>query len=480
MSTMHARVTPKWPLGIVVALMAIAAGVAIGYGGKWIAAGVIVGAMPFALVPVLSFERKRTRGGHLSLEIPVFLVCFSELVWRARNAQDLQTNPLDPAGIFRLACVSLAVALAVITLLSPRTVDRVRERGGLLSSAPFRLYALYVVVVFIGAPLSILPLVTAYRGFELAAGVLVVAAACYAFGYEAIDRIQKVLFWFIVGLLGVVWLEVIALPGKALLQPDGPIPFQIQGVLPNVPSNTVGTYGVLLALWSMAKLFNPSERDLSRKTLFVLAGFGTVTLLAAQYRTGYAIFLAGIAILLVLRGKKLLAGVIVAGVVVATLWGPTLLSQAEPYLLRGQSLTQAQQLSGRTTWWDLAVPVWKQSPWLGKGLQTGTRFEVLAAHGYGETSTIHGAWLEALVGTGVIGLGLLVLALILTWARAIANASRQNGPIVPLLLLTVLTLRCVTGSSFELSGYTSVLFLVVAVTPPIGSALLSRTGSLGR
>ena len=480
MSNVQARVTIRWPVVAAISLPALTAGVAIGFGGKWVAAGVFVAAAPFALLPILTFERKKVRGGYLSLEIPVFLICFSELVWRARDAQALETNPLDAAGLFRLACVSLAAALAVITLFSPRTLDRSAESEGLLGSIPFRLYVLYVIVVFIGAPLSILPLVTAYRGFELAAGVLVVAAACYAFGREAIPRVERVLYWFIVGLLGVIWLEVIALPGQALLHTPGPIPLQILGVLPSVASNNVGIYGVLLALWSLARLLNPSERDLSPKLLIALSGFGMITLIAAQYRTGYAIFLAGSAILLVLRGRKMLAAVIVSGVAVTTLWGPTLLTQAEPYLLRGESLGQAQQLSGRTNWWELAVPVWRESPWLGKGLLTGTRFEVLAANGYGETSTIHGAWLEALVGTGVIGFGLLLTALLLSWRRAAANASRPNGRIVPLLLLTVLTLRCVTGSSFELSGYMSLLFLIVAVAPAVRSGLPSRAGPLGR
>ncbi|MEA2498179.1 MAG: hypothetical protein QOH26_584, partial [Actinomycetota bacterium] len=241
MSTVQARVTPRWPVIAVIALMGLMSGVAIGLGGKWVAAGVVIAAAPFALLPVLTFERKKARGGYLSLEIPVFLICFAELVWRARNAQALETNPLDAAGLFKLACVSLAAALALITLLSPRTLNPSTDREGLLRSSPFRLYVLYVIVVLIGAPLSVLPLITAYRGFELVAGVLVVASACYALGREAIPRLESVLYWFIVGLLGVIWVEVIAMPGLALLHPSGPIPIQIQGVLPNVPSNTVGT-----------------------------------------------------------------------------------------------------------------------------------------------------------------------------------------------------------------------------------------------
>ena len=87
---------------------------------------------------------------------------------------------------------------------------------------------------------------------------------------------------------------------------------------------------------------------------------------------------------------------------------------------------------GGSDYWSAAIPVWKESPLIGSGLLTATRFEVLNNLGHGAISTIHGTWIEALVGTGVIGLAFLLASFLVLFARAAKEAMLNDGRIVPL------------------------------------------------
>jgi O-antigen ligase len=108
--------------------------------------------------------------------------------------------------------------------------------------------------------------------------------------------------------------------------------------------------------------------------------------------------------------------------------------------------------------------VWEESPLIGKGLLTGTRFEVLAPLGDTYTAGIHSTWVEALVGTGLIGLALLALSFLVTCMRAFVKA-RRSGDLVPVLLLAVLGVRTITGNTFEtLLSYQAIIFLWLALS----------------
>ena len=116
-------------------------------------------------------------------------------------------------------------------------------------------------------------------------------------------------------------------------------------------------------------------------------------------------------------------------------------------------------------WWEASIPVWQRSPLVGRGLLSGTRFEVLARLGLRDTGGIHSTWVEALVGTGLIGLGLLAAMLLMCLRRALRLALDRRGAILPLLLLVVLSVRSITGNSFEsFQGLETVVFLWLALS----------------
>ena len=409
---------------------------------------------------------KRVLRAVLFVEVPVLLLLASSLVWRVRTTDDIAADPLDAAGQIRVGCVGLAGLLALTALVWPA---RAETRVGRVA-LPFRLYGAYVLVVFAGAPLSVQPLLTAYRGVELATAVLVLLAARQSVGLEAIGRIGTTLFWFLVALVGSVWAGVLVFPSLAvqpLLNEAAPIPWNVQGVYPSIASNGVGTLGVTLTIWSLARARpGGGGRPLRPALAYALAAVGVVTLGASQYRTGYGALAIGVAVLLALRNRRmLLVAVLLGSAIWMAFLGPQLVEQAAPFLLRGQTAEEARGLTSRVEWWEASIPVWEKSPLVGRGLLTGTRFEVLARLGLRDTGGIHSTWVEVLVGTGLIGLGLLLASAAVSVRRALTLALTPGGAVLPLLLLTVMLVRSVTGNTFEsFQGLETVTFMWLALS----------------
>jgi O-antigen ligase len=396
----------------------------------------------------------------LVVELPVLLLLFLDVYYpRARTATDLASNPLDAGGLVKLAAVGLALLVGGLAFATSTTRPRP-------TTAPFRLFVLYVVVVFFGIWSSVDPLLTTFRGLEVAAAVVVVAGAYRRYGQTAVARIERLLYGATVALVLSVWAGVVVARSDALVPtPTSPLPSQIQGVYPMIASNGVGTLGVILALWSLARLVSRSPRERMRPTAAIaLTALGVATLLAAQYRTGYAAFAAGVALLLALRGRKTLAAAVGLFAAVALYWGlATVGTSTEPLLLRGDTPERASQLSGRLSMWHAAIPFWHESPIFGRGLLTSTRLEVLPSIGLQNTATIHGTWIETLVGTGLVGTALLAAALVLLLYRGVADALRRNGRVVPAVLAVSLIVRSFTGSSVESLGIGVLLLVVFAL-----------------
>ncbi len=459
------RNLPSWwllaPLGL---LLAWWAGSAVAAGGTRQTLAISVAALAVGVPTLRAIFGGRIRAGFISVEIPLLLMAVSTLVFRGRSADELAYSPLDPAAQFRVLCVALAMILAALALISrPLAVPS----NGRATSLPIRVFFLYVVVVFLGAPQSFSLALTGYRGIELLAGVMVIVGARHLVGDEAADRLGAVLYWFTVGLLLSVWIGYLVAPDQAIVylsNQESPIPFQIRGLFPSYSANGVGTLGVLLTFWSLGRLRRIASPRRSQQVLgYAVAALGLFSLVLAQYRTGYGAFIVGLLVYLLLGRRWLLAtGVLLVLVAVIAKSPSTFLEQAEPFLLRGQTTEQASTLSSRIDFWTAAVPVWEESPLIGKGLLTGTRFEVLAPLGYTYTSGIHSTWVEALVGTGVIGLVLLFSSFLIAYKRAYLRALRSTD-LVPVLLLTVLGVRSLTGNTFETFSFQGLIFLWLAL-----------------
>lgn len=452
-----------WAIALIVGpLLAIA--IAAG-GAARLAAGT---GICLVLVAGLSSASRVVRDGVFSLEVPALLLVLSTLVFRVRDADTLAANPLDSAGAVRVALVGLAFLLgAHALLLSERKADAPRQ----LTSRPFRIYLAYMAVVVIGAVLSTRPTLTSYRAFELLTGALVIAGALQVIGRFALKRLVSLLYWSVVGLILTVWAGVLIAPSLAL-SPVGerfsfgaPIPWRIVGVVPVMSANFVGTLGVLLFLWSLAYWLREDRMGVGPRPSIAgsLMFLGLVTLLAAQYRTGYAAALAGVGVLLLLRKRTGIAVLLLTVALTAGVSGVVSGSDVEGFVLRGQSAEVATGLTGRTIWWEEALEVFRESPLIGGGLLTASRFEVLAELGATTTSTIHSTWIEALVGTGLVGASLILAAFLITFRRSWAEARSPIGSVIPALLMTIVLVRSLTANTFESFGLEALLFMTVCI-----------------
>ncbi len=419
---------------------------------------------------MLAAQTRPDRYGLLSVEVPVLLLALGTLVLRIRATEDLAENPVDPAGLFRLACVGGAALLAFISLLTPSSHP---ETGGrLLGSRLFQIYVLYTFIVFVGAPLSEKPLLTAYRGVELTIVLFVFGAAYRRIGAAAVARIRSILYWFAVAMLCSVWVGVAVVPELAVLEVSSgfedaytPIPWQIEGVFPTISANLLGALSALLIFWSIGRVMTEKGR-FSTRTGVIVGTFALVTLIAAQYRTGYAAaLLAGLVAVILLR-KKAVATFVAAAAAAAFISGVISLAPAGNFVLKGQDIqtTSATTLTGRLEWWESSLPVWRESPVIGKGLLTATRFEVLSQLGNERGSTIHSTWVEALLGTGLVGVVLLLVCALWAWGKALDQGFRDRRFIVPPLLLAVMTMRAFTGSTFEIFSYLCLVFFWILLS----------------
>ena len=142
------------------------------------------------------------------------------------------------------------------------------------------------------------------------------------------------MYGFFVLLIASVWIGVLLFPGEAVFRDVSPVPFQVQGLYPAVSSNGVGEIGAVLLLWS-TRLADQWPGAAVAGTRLSIA-LGAMTLIASQYRTGYLGRAVALTLLLVVRGRRVLALLAAVGVVAAAIWsGPALTKAVEPYVLRG-------------------------------------------------------------------------------------------------------------------------------------------------
>jgi O-antigen ligase len=404
----------------------------------------------------MQFVVPRYAFGYVAIELPAIFILIASLGLRARTADDLAANPLDFVGVLRLGATGLACLFGAIALISAG-----RPTDEKVTNRPLRVYMIYAAIACTGVLASVSPPLTAYRAFEVVAAIFVIAGAYRTAGKEALLRLEALLYWWVVALIASVWVGVAMFPALTIQRINSPIPYQIQGVYPGVTSNTLGELAVLLIFWSAGRLLLPAlERGPRGSVALGMMCFGFVTLVAAQYRTGYAALMLGVAVVLFIRGRKALAGVGVIAVIVGTVVGSRIATAAAPILLRGANEQRATQLNGRLNWWKLALPIWHQSPIIGGGLRTASRFLVLGAAGFGQVSTVHSTWVEALVGTGVLGVAALAVFLLMSLRRAFLLAWWPHGRIVPMLTLLALAVRGLTGDTFESGGLYCLITLV--------------------
>jgi len=371
----------------------------------------------------------------------------STLTFRARDIDTIRNSPIDGWAAYRIGLVVLVAILLLYHFDVGHLLSSV-FRGGALG-----MMGLYCVVALASSIWSVFPSWTAYKSFEFSVDVCMLAGILIL---RLPGNSLKTLFdsfWLYLGLLlAAVFAGVIIWPQEALARGVGMLGIQIVGVVPSWSSNGVGDLSGTLGLVALTRLQTRGWKCAHRSLYSAVLVVCLITLIFAQTRSAILGMAAGAVVVLLMSKRIGMMGWLIAGVAALAFFAG---NTAITYMTRDQNTELLMSLTGRTTWWEAALVRIADHPIIGYGAYAGARFVALADLGNGTTSTIHNTYLDALIGTGLIGLLPLMAALIWTWVhlarlligRTLAVSERHLG-IEAMALLAMMTVRSFFTSNF--------------------------------
>ena len=381
------------------------------------------------------------------------MLLFGALTFRIRGASEITSEPLDAWAVFRIA-IDMLVAFVLLVRL---TLRRTHWPGSMLRGVVGAL-TIYGLVCLASTAWSVYPPWTLYKSWEYLIDIALVAAIL-----ESVNSTEDLrsLFnwtWTLYGILLLsVWKDVLLFPQESLhgetLQSGAALGVRLDGVIPALSSNDVGTFAAIIALVSLARLFPSTGRRSHTSWYSVLLLGSMVTLVLAQTRSAImAVALGGFVIFLYSKQGRIGAIVtfVVAPIVALCTMGGVIWS----FLQRGQTEAQMATLSSRAQWWAFAWQTYLERPLTGYGAYAGGRFGVLAKLGLGLTSTMHSDYLEVIVGTSIWGMIPLIVTLAATWWLLLRYARHPLSPperqlaVEATVILAMLTLRSVFNDQF--------------------------------
>jgi O-antigen ligase len=343
------------------------------------------------------------------------LVFASALVFRIRGVGDIKENPIDAWALYRMGIELIVVAALFIHLALRRTPWLGSMFRGFVG-----VIAAFGVVELASTVWSVYPTWTFYKACEYLLDIAVLGAILAT--VKSVKAYQALFnwTWTLYGMLLLsTWLGVLLWPQQALYPSGkdvgvGVLGIRLQGVMPAVSSNDVGTFAGILALIALCRLLPIAGKKSGRAWYILLLVASVTTMVVAQTRSAIAGCLFAI-FLLLLFSKRLGLSAFLTFVVAPLLVVSSLGGLIWTFLERGQSTQQLETLSSRVSWWSFAWQTFMERPLTGYGAYAAGRFAVMAKIGMGETSTMHSDYLEMIVGTGIWGLILFLVALLGTW-----------------------------------------------------------------
>lgn len=341
-----------------------------------------------------------------------FLIFASALVFRQRDVNQIDTNPLDAWALYRVS-LEFIVGSALLIRLAVRRPDWL----GSMFRGYIGVLTIFALVCAASTAWSVFPAWTLYKSCEYLLDLALLAAI--------LDTVKstegfKFLFnwtWFLYGLIPLcAWLGALVWP-QAALHPHGldigMLGVRLMGLVPRQSSDGIGLYAAMVGVVAFARLF-PMEGPRRKTAWYLLLLLACViTMVFSQTRMAIGGFLIAAGLILFFS-RRLRLGVILAFLSVPLLLLTGAGNLIWTFLKRGQSNYSLTTLSSRTVWWSFAWHQFLQRPLTGFGAYTG-RFVVLARIGMTMTASLHSDFLGIIVGTGIWGMIPFVAVLVGLW-----------------------------------------------------------------
>jgi hypothetical protein len=395
------------------------------------------------------------------------LMLLSGLVFRLRDESEIQRSALDGWAMYRIG-LDVVVGLILITrLLKRKTLWHQSFFRGLIG-----IMAIYPILSIVSTTWSAAPAFTLFRSTEYLLDLAVLASVVATL--KSVEEYEKFAnwTWTILGLLVLTaWIGAIVDPSDAFLEgySYGPLRIRLEGICPNIDANSIGEYCAILGSISLCRLLDNPDGKYDRAWYRLLFVSAVVTLIFTQTRADVAAFAVSLFLLFILTRRYLLGAVVgiatsLAGFIFVffTNFGSTVTS----YLLRGQSVTEAESLTGRLDFWQFAFQKISERPWTGYGGYAGGRFVVLPGLGIPGNTEVLNTLVESFLDIGIWGPTVIIIVLV-SIAWYLLRSSRTPFPfpsenhlaVEILLALSVIVVRCFfTGN---ITGHPAIAFLTI-------------------
>jgi len=402
---------------------------------------------------------------------PAFLISISivaAFLGSITGANFADPNPVDTTRALRIGFITIMGTVALLAFFFNNKTAKASGSLGWMAA--------YAFLAMFSATYSVYPLLSLYKGYEVAAFVtLGLFAGTLLHTWQDVEdlvNIMLLILWYLVvsAIFGVV-VSPSEVLGNKLLE-DSSMAFGMGGVFPAINASSLTQISGILSACSLCWWFNRSKsgKNMGVALVFVCT---TIVMFLAHSRTSlFAFIVAGCLVFISYRkvGLSLFFGGL------ATIL--TILSDyLVVYFLRGQTPKQFTQLSGRMYFWPLVFEYVKQSPIIGHGFYASQRLLL-------GRSSVDNSYLEVLLGMGLIGLTVFCMAVLgvaLNLWRSRPLASGRNE--IPdhqfiwtelAVIFIFLFMRSLTGPSFQNLHFNLTLFILVTVCAAAACRLKKR------
>jgi O-antigen ligase len=406
---------------------------------------------------------ERIKGNRLLNYIPLLLIFLSTVVFTMRSYSDIVEKPLSLGVVHKVIFMVGAFCLMIFYLLT-------RKRLFVRLPMPLVLYGVYIVLGFFSLayaeqlPYSVWKLFEVITAFVLAVYIIAVSNAGRKQGkawYNAsLAMVVLIIIMAVVGLL--------ISPSTALEPPssirEAFLNYRLVGYIINTNPNSLGLLSAILLIVSLCRL-SLSNGNPRKKYWILVALLSLFVIVLSQSRTSWLAFSVALLVLILfseIRIKYKILSVLVILVILYLLQGDIFL-----YLQRGATSKLLMSGSGRLEWWRFAwTIVTRKYAFTGLGFGEGSR-RILSIYGAETASTLHSDFVDAAASVGLFG-SVIIFAILASSLFHILRNRHILCIVYPrhywiefTLIVLMLTIRSLTGTTIASFSYFIIIFFVV-------------------